>query len=41
MKRWDTAVAGRNRALLKNVIVRERCRIEDLAGVMVSVRKYE
>ena len=37
VKRWDTAVAGRNRELLKTVLVPERCRIEDLAGVIRSV----
>ena len=32
VKRWDTVVAGRNRALQKTVCTSERCRIQDLAG---------
>ena len=44
-RRWDPIVAGRKRALLKQIISPEKCKMEELIGVWErweeQVRKYE
>ena len=44
-RRWDPVVAGRKRALLKQIISPERCRLDQLVGCWErweeQVRKYE